>query len=459
MHVPQYESDFARFVFWIRPPNGDENGVYRAACFERALARHPSLDGIEVFERDLKTMMVRTLEFRKINRSGLYVVGLIYLAFQGDPIACLTLAGILLQRAQFNQPPNKRMLLLRAAGWLKAAEHDKFADKFGLLPEAFSDIENASIAAAEKKITDTRRQIERNERKATLIDGPLPKWKSENGNSDKYQCLTEPLHLRGNLNSSSASKLLDALHSEYPWASDLFSDVETALILSISSNKPWLALPPLLLVGPPGIGKTRFARRLAELAAVPFRIINAGGSSDNRNFSGTARGWSTAHPAQIVEIFRETGVANPIVLLDEIDKAGGDGRNGRIVSTLLTMLEPETRARFYDEALGTNVDLSYVNWILSANDAKALGRPLLSRLRVVHLPSPPASAAGKIVETVLKDLAARYGWPDGAAPTLAPEVHAALIDAMAKGASPRNIAAMAEQVLAIELKWRRAALN
>jgi ATP-dependent Lon protease len=192
---------------------------------------------------------------------------------------------------------------------------------------------------------------------------------------------------------------------------------------------------------------------------VPIRIVNAGGSSDNRDFSGTARGWNTAHPARVIEILRETEVANPIVLLDEIDKAGGGDRNGRITATLLTMLEPETRARFYDEALTTNVDLSHVNWILTANDVQLLGRPLLSRLRVVRMPAPPVTAARKIVETVLKDLAARYGWPKGAMPELEPEVHAALIDAMSKGASPRNISVMIEQVLAIEFKRRRSGLN
>lgn len=458
MHLPHYESDFVRLVYRVRPPGREEIKSIRALHFGRTLMDHPSLAGIEVFGDEAKTME-RAIEFRQTNRHGLYIACLLYLGLQGDPVACLTLAGILIQRAQHKEPPNQRMLLLRAAGWLKAADFKKFTTSFGLLPEAFSRIEKASSSADMGKIPEIRRQIERNERRVTLIDGLLPKWKSDSGNSEKYQCLTEPLHLQGDLTPASAKALLDALGSEYPWAVDMLSDIETALTLSISSNKPWLSLPPLLLVGPPGIGKTRFARRLAELTGVPLRIVNAGGSSDNRDFSGTARGWGTAHPARIVEILTETRVANPIVLLDEIEKAGGGDRNGRITATLLTMLEPETRAHFYDEALTTKIDLTYVNWILTANDVSTLNRPLLSRLRVVHMSAPPVTAAPKIVENVLKDLAARHGWPDGSMPTLAPEVHAALINAMSKGASPRNIAVMAEQVLAIEFKWRRTALN
>ena len=75
-----------------------------------------------------------------------------------------------------------------------------------------------------------------------------------------------------------------------------------------------------------------------------MRVVNAGGSSDNRDFAVTARGWGSAHPARVVETLRDTETANPIVLVDEIDKSGGGDRNGRIVGTILTMLEPEACA-------------------------------------------------------------------------------------------------------------------
>jgi hypothetical protein len=455
MYVPPTESDFVKFAYWIRPTHERENGIFRSRAFAGALLGHPSLAGIEVFGDKARTMEL-ALECRKAGRPGLYVACLVYLGLQNDPVACLTLAGILLQRAQHGRSPNRRMLLLRASRWLSAADLEQFTEAFGFPLEAFSKIEKASSAVDDGKISELRRQIERNERKATLIEGALPKWKSENGSSDKYRCLTEPLQLRGDLTKANAKALLDTLRSEYPWADDLLSDIETALTLSLASNRPWLSLAPLLLVGPPGVGKTRFARRLAELTGVPIRTVNAGGSSDSRDFSGTARGWGTAHPARIVEILRETQTANPIVLVDEIDKAGGGDRNGRITATLLTMLEPETRARFYDEALGTCVDLSHVNWILTANDLQSLGRPLLSRVRVVHMPRPPASAATGIIDSVLMDLGRRFGWPAEAVPELESEVRAALVAAMAKGASPRNVSVMLEHVFAIEIRRRRA---
>ena len=187
-----------------------------------------------------------------------------------------------------------------------------------------------------------------------------------------------------------------------------------------------------------------------------MRVVNAGGSSDNRDFAGTARGWGSAHPARVVETLRDTETANPIVLVDEIDKSGGGDRNGRIVGTLLTMLEPETRSRYSDEALSTNVDLSYVNWILTANDVRKLGEPLLSRVRLVRVFKPTAGSANHLIEAIRRELGTRYGLSDDVLPEIDPRVRGALAAAVAKGATPRALTAMMEQVFAIELRRRRA---
>jgi hypothetical protein len=72
------------------------------------------------------------------------------------------------------------------------------------------------------------------------------------------------------------------------------------------------------------------------------------------------------------------------------------------------------------------------------------------------MPAPPASAAPRIIRSAIQDIGRRLGWPKEALPELDQEVHDALVDAMAKGASPRNIATMLEQILAIEVKWRRS---
>jgi hypothetical protein len=458
MFIPQNEAELTKLVFWVRPLSRRDFRKNRAADFAFQIAQLQCLKGIEIF-RDDERVLETALEFRRIGRDGLYIASLIYLGLRQDPIACLTLAGILAQRVVSPlgiRPPNSMRLMARAIGWLAAMDQGRFESGFGSVPQALTRVEASKTDTDATIDAGLKRKLELNERRILLVEKPLRKWKSETTSWERYAALNDRLDLRGKLDRQGEARLLAALRDEYPWALDLLADIETAIALSIGAGTPWLSIPPILIVGPPGIGKTRFVRRLSELSGVPYRTINGAGSSDNRDFSGTARGWGTAHPSRIVEILCDTQVANPIVLFDEIDKAGGGERNGRAAATLLTMLEPETRSRFFDEALAANVDLSFVNWVLTANEVTGLGRPLLSRLRVVHMSAPPASAAPRIIRSAIQDIGVRLGWPKEALPELDQEVQDALVDAMAKGASPRNIAAMLEQILAIEVKWRRS---
>jgi ATP-dependent Lon protease len=151
-------------------------------------------------------------------------------------------------------------------------------------------------------------------------------------------------------------------------------------------------------------------------------------------------------------MLRATEYANPIILIDEIDKTGGSGCNGKKVSTLLTMLEPKTRGCFYDKALGASFVLTFMNWILSANDIAELGKPLLSRLRLVHMPPPPLTAADRVVDTILTYLAKRQGLSAEDAPLLESQVREALVSAVLKGMSRRRLKAVLEESFVIEIR-------
>src|SRR3546814_11893923 len=110
---------------------------------------------------------------------------------------------------------------------------------------------------------------------------------------------------------------------------------------------------PCLVVGPPGCGKTRLARRIGQLTGTGSNLLSVGGSSDNRMLQGTARGWSTAEPSFPLLAIMRSEIANPLLIVDEIDKAVATSHNGSVANTLLGMLAPETAPRWPDHGLVT----------------------------------------------------------------------------------------------------------
>jgi hypothetical protein len=467
MFTPKAEPELAELPLWIRPPSAKwirNNDRKRPMEFAMKIAELSFLSGLKLFDPDDEDeeLLEEAIGFRRAGRQGLYVAYLLYLGLKRNAFACFLLAGIIAQIVKEEHPDTvrrRRQLHRRAVGWLAAIRPKDFNEDFGFDPAKLTRFRTALQDEVSDRDRSSTRRLALNEGKIAVIKDPIRKFRSDTTNSDRYKDLHEPLPLAGNLDAQRAADLLRALREEYPWANDLLTDIDTAVTLSVSSGRRWLSFPPILIVGPPGIGKTRLVRRLSALSGVPYEVVNGAGASDNRSFAGTARGWGSAHPSRIVEVFIDTQVANPIVLVDELEKAGGSEKNGQITQSLLTMLEPETNRQFYDEALATSVDLSFVNWVFTANSLKDLGRPLLSRLRIVHMPVPPPSFAPKFLKSALRELCERYGWTEDMLPTFDPVVTSALKASMAKGASPRTLVAMLEQILAIEVKRRRSLLN
>lgn len=252
-----------------------------------------------------------------------------------------------------------------------------------------------------------------------------------------YGKLTQPLPLAGG--RLSPDLLGRVLREEFPWMEAVIDALVADLRLMRAAGRPWLHLQPTLVVGPPGGGKTRLARRIATLAGTGFGEIGAAGSADNRLLAGTARGWGTAQPALPLVVMQRTGVANPVIVVDEIEKAGGSSRNGDMRATLLGMLEPETAAAWPDECLCAPADLSQVSWILTANTLEGLSSPLLSRLRVVPAGRPEPGHFDAVLAGLLRDAGQMLGMPPAHLPELEAEVVAALRDAFARGASIRRV--------------------
>ena len=181
------------------------------------------------------------------------------------------------------------------------------------------------------------------------------------------------------------------------------------MLVGQHSATPAFRIRPLLLAGLPGVGKTTWTKRLAELCKVPFRSVMAGGGTDSMFLRGTPRGWSSARPGAVIQTISTEGIANPIFLVDELEKASTSNHNGNIWDVLLQLLEPASSRTYLDECLQVPCDLSWVSWIATVNTLSNLPKPLLERFTVVLVESPGEGHFMALVEGAIRAFAKDMG--------------------------------------------------
>lgn len=251
---------------------------------------------------------------------------------------------------------------------------------------------------------------------ALVIPGEIPRAsdRSETDFLRQYEVLRSPIALTAMPDLDRLYTIWETLSAEFPWAENVVSAVLSELFARKRHGAVILGMSPLLLVGLPGCGKTRFSRRVSNLLGTPNTVINMAGMSDVKVLKGVTRGWASNRSSRIVEFMAQTKTANPFFILDEVDKTGcHGGHGGDPQEALLDLLEPGNAGRYQDIYLMTECDLSHCMYIATSNSLEKLPQPLLSRLRIVYFPEPGPEHFAVIVKGMVRDLEQVWRLPEG----------------------------------------------
>ncbi len=196
-------------------------------------------------------------------------------------------------------------------------------------------------------------------------------------------------HTDDTLDIEHAQEMLDKNHYGMQDVKERILEYLATLILLKRRGQDAIARSPvLLLVGLQGVGKTTLARSVAETLGREFIRIPMGGIGSPLELRGRSKALPGAEPGQIIKALMKTKVKNPLILLDEIEKASGDaGLLADIMAILLEILDPNQNKEFRDHYVDYPVDLSDVLFICSANNTGTLSAALMDRMEVIKMPS------------------------------------------------------------------------
>jgi ATP-dependent Lon protease len=229
----------------------------------------------------------------------------------------------------------------------------------------------------------------------------------------------------------SSSAALAPLAENCPNFGEVLGDLTRYLGLAHAGDGGFNVMP-ILLLGDPGVGKTHFARGLAKVMQTEFELISMNALSAGFVITGSSASWKGAKCGKVAERLVRGQYANPVVVLDEVEKASGSSQSDPLAA-LYQLLEPETSRAFRDEFIDVEIDASQIFWVLTANSTDGIPSPLLNRMAVYEVPKPTFDQAAGIAQRIYRGLLAELRlWK------FAPQLGDAVIDRLAP-VSPRDM--------------------
>lgn len=230
----------------------------------------------------------------------------------------------------------------------------------------------------------------------------------------------------------SAQSELDRLSVAFPNMIEVI-DLMTELACLSSRGNHLFSIPPILLSGPPGIGKTEFAEQVAEVVGTAVCKINMASVQSDFLLAGSDKRYGNTQIGEVADFLVFQKIANPIFLLDELDKAA-DVESYNPTKSLLQLLEKRTAKEFRDQSVPElRIDTSNIIWIALANDIRRIPGPVLSRFRHFEIKNPDAEQAKEIARSIYKKFKKEHTWGE----TFADDIDDEVIENLASLNNPR----------------------